>query len=385
MRSRRSVRGRGRVAVVSCPTAHRALCRAGDAASVLFEFDARCGANLGDRFCRFDFNEDFEAKIPSHFENAFDVVVLDPPYVSQDCLEAFWSFAAWLSKGAAAKLVLTSVVNRPWLRGLGPRADGLRAALHVEAVRAARAFTDSEAVAAKLRASRRRRMVQQQWFFLRLPHRRAAQGPAAPDRAEAPDEQMSGTWGGDTGVAAALDASPRARRASGSRVDARAAEEETFKSTQLTRDGGTTPLKFSVVVQEARGNFVHSPSSSGACPTADSAARRSSTRCSMTPMLTGPNKLLSSNRKTLNSLQYTRSAGMAPSKSFSARSKCSRATMLPMSPGILPDRALPLRFKTTHVRSTANLWDRAAVPPNRAAPTPACTRSRRPRSRPVWV
>ena len=73
----------------------------------------------------------------------------------------------------------------------------------------------------------------------------------------------------------------------------------------------------------------------------------------MGPMLTGPNKPLSSNRKTLNSLQYTRSAGMAPSNSFSAKSKCSRATMLPMSPGIFPDRALPRKFRTTHVRSTA--------------------------------
>ena len=81
-----AVRGRGRVAVVSCPTAHRALRRAGDGESVLFEFDARCGAGLGDRFCRYDFNEDFRIKIPARFENAFDVVVLDPPYVSRDCL-----------------------------------------------------------------------------------------------------------------------------------------------------------------------------------------------------------------------------------------------------------------------------------------------------------
>ena len=106
---------KGRCAVVSCPTAHRALCRAGDVESVLFEFDERCGADLGDRFCRYDFNEDFRTKIPSRFEGAFDVIILDPPYVSRACLEAFWSFAAWLAKGDAVKLVLTSVVNRPWI------------------------------------------------------------------------------------------------------------------------------------------------------------------------------------------------------------------------------------------------------------------------------
>ena len=146
-----AVRGRGRVAVVSCPTAHRALRRAGDGESVLFEFDARCGAGLGDRFCRYDFNEDFRIKIPARFENAFDVVVLDPPYVSRDCLEAFWSFAAWLSRGAAAKLVLTSVVNRPWLRadwGLALTDFELR--FTSKLCTPLRAFTDCGEVAAKL-------------------------------------------------------------------------------------------------------------------------------------------------------------------------------------------------------------------------------------------
>ena len=126
-----AVRGRGRVAVVSCPTAHRALRRAGDGESVLFEFDARCGAGLGDRFCRYDFTEDFRIKIPARFENAFDVVVLDPPYVSRDCLAAFWSFAAWLSRGAAAKVVVggasgggwTQVVNLDFIASRVPGAD----------------------------------------------------------------------------------------------------------------------------------------------------------------------------------------------------------------------------------------------------------------------
>lgn len=38
----------GRVAVVSCPSLHRALCRAApdDESSVLFEFDVRCGSHL---------------------------------------------------------------------------------------------------------------------------------------------------------------------------------------------------------------------------------------------------------------------------------------------------------------------------------------------------
>lgn len=44
-------------------------------------------------------------------------MVLDPPYVSHDCIEAFWGFATWLSRGDRPDaLFLTSVVNRDWLK-----------------------------------------------------------------------------------------------------------------------------------------------------------------------------------------------------------------------------------------------------------------------------
>jgi len=141
---------KGRCAVVSCPTAHRALCRAGDAASVLFEFDERCGTDLGDRFCRYDFNEDFRTKIPSRFEGAFDVIILDPPYVSRDCLEAFWRFAAWLAKGDAVKLVLTSVVNRPWVGEWGLQLTDFELRFTSKLCTPLRAFTTDEAVAGRL-------------------------------------------------------------------------------------------------------------------------------------------------------------------------------------------------------------------------------------------
>ena len=111
--------GGGRVAIVSCPSVHRALCRAApdDASSVLFEYDTRCGAHLPpSRFAKYDFRADFTAAIPAEFAGGFDFVVLDPPYVSHDCIDAFWAFARWLSRGDAPRaLFLTSVVNRDWL------------------------------------------------------------------------------------------------------------------------------------------------------------------------------------------------------------------------------------------------------------------------------
>ena len=75
---------------------------------------------------------------------------MDPPYVSRDCLEAFWSFAAWLSKGAAAKVVLTSVVNRPWLLDWGLALTDFELRFTSKLCTPLRAFTDNEEVAAKL-------------------------------------------------------------------------------------------------------------------------------------------------------------------------------------------------------------------------------------------
>ena len=123
--------GAGRVAVVSCPSVHRALCRRepADETSVLFEFDERCGAHLPpSRFAKYDFRADFRSAVPAAFEGAFDFVVLDPPYVSRDCVEAFWAFATWLARGDAATpraMFLTSVVNRDWLAAT-PAFGGLR-------------------------------------------------------------------------------------------------------------------------------------------------------------------------------------------------------------------------------------------------------------------
>ena len=119
---------------------------------MLFEFDERCGAHLGDRFHKYDFNADFREAIPAKFENAFDVVVLDPPYVSRDCVEAFWAFGRWLAASDAPTAVfLTSVVNRSWLPELGGlRLTAFDLVFTSKLATPLRAFTNADAVAASL-------------------------------------------------------------------------------------------------------------------------------------------------------------------------------------------------------------------------------------------
>ena len=74
-------------------------------------FDAR-GAGLGDRFAATTSTKTSNQN-PARFENAFDVVALDLPYVSRDCLGP--SGASLQAQSAAAKLAPTSVES-PWLR-----------------------------------------------------------------------------------------------------------------------------------------------------------------------------------------------------------------------------------------------------------------------------
>ncbi|KAJ8600104.1 hypothetical protein CTAYLR_003460 [Chrysophaeum taylorii] len=88
----------GRVAVLSCPSVHRTV------GGVLFEYDPK----LAEVF--FDYRE----VLDSEFENLFDAVVLDPPYVSRDCLERYHAHAVFLSGGSKV-LAFTSVVNREFV------------------------------------------------------------------------------------------------------------------------------------------------------------------------------------------------------------------------------------------------------------------------------
>ena len=97
----------GRIAVLSCPSLHRALQQLGGDSAV-FEIDRRFDDG---HFVYFDFrNPDRREDLAK----AFDFVVMDPPYVSQDCLREFFRYADFLSPPGRL-LVFTSVVNRHFL------------------------------------------------------------------------------------------------------------------------------------------------------------------------------------------------------------------------------------------------------------------------------
>lgn len=99
-----------RIAVLSCPSLHAALCgRLRIVQSTNFEFDKRCG---GTNFVWFDYRQDID---PTH-KSSYDLVIIDPPYVSRDVLQVYLKHAAFLCSSAPPNvLAFTSVVNRDWL------------------------------------------------------------------------------------------------------------------------------------------------------------------------------------------------------------------------------------------------------------------------------
>ncbi|XP_006894161.1 PREDICTED: N(6)-adenine-specific DNA methyltransferase 2 [Elephantulus edwardii] len=76
----------GRIACVSAPSVYQKLreLHRGDISTYLFEYDRRF-AVYGEEFIFYDYNNplDLPKKIVAH---SFDIVIADPPYLSEECL-----------------------------------------------------------------------------------------------------------------------------------------------------------------------------------------------------------------------------------------------------------------------------------------------------------
>ncbi|PSN32513.1 EEF1A lysine methyltransferase 1 [Blattella germanica] len=74
----------GKIALVSCPTLYKTLKSQSPNHEVsLFEFDKRFAA-YGEDFILYDYKSPLD--IPRHLAGRFDVVVADPPFLSEECL-----------------------------------------------------------------------------------------------------------------------------------------------------------------------------------------------------------------------------------------------------------------------------------------------------------
>ncbi|XP_066115099.1 EEF1A lysine methyltransferase 1 isoform X3 [Saccopteryx bilineata] len=88
----------GRIACVSTPTVYQTLRELhGDFAVCIFEYDRRF-AFYGEEFVFYDYNNplDLPEDIVAH---SFDIVIADPPYLSEECLRKMSETIKYLTQG----------------------------------------------------------------------------------------------------------------------------------------------------------------------------------------------------------------------------------------------------------------------------------------------
>ncbi|KAG8239302.1 hypothetical protein J437_LFUL018858 [Ladona fulva] len=76
---------KGKIALLSCPTVYPVIKSrtTTDETVYLFEYDERF-SKYGDDFIAYDYNKPLN--VPKDFSQIFDVVMLDPPFLSEECL-----------------------------------------------------------------------------------------------------------------------------------------------------------------------------------------------------------------------------------------------------------------------------------------------------------
>ncbi|XP_020149060.1 uncharacterized protein [Aegilops tauschii subsp. strangulata] len=92
------------VACVACPTLYAYLRKSSpDVPARLLEYDERFG-QYGDDFAFYDYNQ--PEALPPAMKHAFSIVVADPPYLSQECLEKVAKTVSFLARPEGSFLLL---------------------------------------------------------------------------------------------------------------------------------------------------------------------------------------------------------------------------------------------------------------------------------------
>ncbi|XP_051170795.1 EEF1A lysine methyltransferase 1 [Leptopilina boulardi] len=74
----------GKIALISCPTLYKSIKKvSGNREVTIFEFDERFSA-FGSDFVNYDYNNPLN--FPSELKENYDLVIADPPFLSDECL-----------------------------------------------------------------------------------------------------------------------------------------------------------------------------------------------------------------------------------------------------------------------------------------------------------
>lgn len=94
-----------RIGLLSCPSLFAGIKSLG-AETFLFEYDKRF-SQYGSSFVFYDYTEAFQDGVLDDFRDYFDIIIADPPFLSEECIEKMSRIVAKFAK-STAKVILCS-------------------------------------------------------------------------------------------------------------------------------------------------------------------------------------------------------------------------------------------------------------------------------------
>lgn len=103
-----------RVALLSSPSLYHHAKNVAENVT-LFEFDMRF-ASIGSDFQHFDYNRAVENDYLDEFREAFDLIIADPPFLSEECIEKLGITVRKISKPSCRTILCSGYAVRDWAK-----------------------------------------------------------------------------------------------------------------------------------------------------------------------------------------------------------------------------------------------------------------------------
>lgn len=103
-----------RVALLSSPSLYSHVKNVAENVT-LFEFDERF-ASIGSDFRHFDYNRAIEDDYLKEFSETFDLIIADPPFLSEECIEKMGIIVRKISKPSCRTVLCSGYSVRDWAK-----------------------------------------------------------------------------------------------------------------------------------------------------------------------------------------------------------------------------------------------------------------------------
>ncbi|XP_053959138.1 protein-lysine N-methyltransferase CG9154 [Anastrepha ludens] len=102
-----------RIALLSCPSLYGTVKQVHGNVKI-FEFDKRFSV-YGDDFVFYDFNSADENGYLEEYKDTFDIIVADPPFLSEECIMKISKIIKKLQKSSTKIIFCSGAIVEPWL------------------------------------------------------------------------------------------------------------------------------------------------------------------------------------------------------------------------------------------------------------------------------